>query len=86
MILRNHGLLTVGATVAEAFSIMRYLQRACELQLAAQAGGTLSMPSDEVCEKAAQQFDRTGNNQRANDSAWAALRRLLDVEDNSYRH
>jgi ribulose-5-phosphate 4-epimerase/fuculose-1-phosphate aldolase len=86
MILRNHGLLTVGATVAEAFSIMRYLQRACELQLAAQAGGTLTMPSDEVCEKAAQQFDRMGNNQRSNDSSWAALRRLLDVEDDSYKH
>ena len=86
MILRNHGLLTVGSSVAEAFSMMRYLERACQLQLAAQAGGTLITPSDEVCEKTAKQFDRLGDNQRSNDSAWAALRRMLDVEDASYKH
>lgn len=86
MILRNHGLLTVGATIAEAFSLMRYLQRACEVQLAAQAGGNLSLPPEEVCEKTAKQFDGMGSNQRSNDSAWSALRRLLDVEDPSYKH
>jgi ribulose-5-phosphate 4-epimerase/fuculose-1-phosphate aldolase len=39
LILRNHGLLTVGATVADAFLSMYTLQRACEIQLLAQAGG-----------------------------------------------
>lgn len=39
MILRNHGLLTVGATVADAFLGMFILQRACEIQLQAQTGG-----------------------------------------------
>jgi ribulose-5-phosphate 4-epimerase/fuculose-1-phosphate aldolase len=39
LILRNHGLLTVGATVADAFLSMYLLQRACEIQLLAQAGG-----------------------------------------------
>jgi ribulose-5-phosphate 4-epimerase/fuculose-1-phosphate aldolase len=39
LILRNHGLLTVGTTVADAFLSMYLLQRACEVQLAAQAGG-----------------------------------------------
>ncbi|MEK9753242.1 MAG: class II aldolase/adducin family protein [Rhodospirillaceae bacterium] len=86
MILRNHGLLTVGRSVAEAFSLMRYLQRACELQIAAQAGGELTMPSEDVCEKTAQQFDRMGDNQRSIESSWAALRRMLDAEDPSYRH
>src|SRR5580698_8910851 len=39
LILRNHGLLTVGATVADAFTWMYTLQRACEVQVLAQAGG-----------------------------------------------
>jgi ribulose-5-phosphate 4-epimerase/fuculose-1-phosphate aldolase len=86
MILRNHGLLTVGRSVAEAFALMRSLQRACELQIAAQAGGAVSMPSEEVCERTAQQFDRAGDNQRSIDTSWAAFRRMLDAEDPSYKH
>src|SRR5262245_4730379 len=39
LILRNHGLLTVGATVADAFLSMYLLQRACEVQMLAQSGG-----------------------------------------------
>ncbi|MCI0701191.1 MAG: class II aldolase/adducin family protein [Planctomycetia bacterium] len=41
LILRNHGLLTVGSTIADAFLSMYLLQRACEIQLLAQAGGEL---------------------------------------------
>ncbi len=45
MILRNHGLLTCGATVAEAFDLMYYLERACQAQVGAMAGGAaLSIP------------------------------------------
>ena len=40
MILRNHGLLTVGSTVADAFLNMYTLENACRAQIAAQAGGT----------------------------------------------
>ncbi len=39
MILRNHGLLTVGDTIGGAFLRLFFLQRACEMQIAAQAGG-----------------------------------------------
>jgi ribulose-5-phosphate 4-epimerase/fuculose-1-phosphate aldolase len=39
LILRNHGLLTVGSTIADAFVAMFVLQRACEIQLLAQSGG-----------------------------------------------
>ena len=41
LVLRNHGLLTVGATIPDAFLHMYNLQRSCEIQIAAQAGGTL---------------------------------------------
>ncbi|WP_439534419.1 class II aldolase/adducin family protein [Polymorphobacter sp.] len=40
LILRNHGLLTAGSSVGEAFWLMMYTQRACEIQVAALAGGT----------------------------------------------
>ena len=50
VILRNHGLLTLGATVSQAFLRMYYLEKACDIQLAAQAGGqALLLPSTEVC-------------------------------------
>jgi len=39
--LRNHGLLTVGPTIADAFLSMFVFQRACEIQVQAQAGGAL---------------------------------------------
>jgi ribulose-5-phosphate 4-epimerase/fuculose-1-phosphate aldolase len=46
LILRNHGLLTVGATIADAFVAMFVLQRACEIQLLAQSGGSELIPVD----------------------------------------
>ncbi|PMY01893.1 class II aldolase/adducin family protein, partial [Pseudomonas sp. GW460-13] len=40
MVLRNHGLLAAGTTVAEAFIVIYYLERACQAQVAALAGGS----------------------------------------------
>jgi len=58
LILRNHGLLTVGETVQQAFLRMYYLEKACEIQLAAQAGGqALVIPSDAVCAHTERQFN-----------------------------
>ena len=47
LILRNHGLLTVGPTVADAFLSMFLLERACRIQIMAQAGGGKLVPIDE---------------------------------------
>ncbi len=41
LILRNHGLLTVGRTIPDAFLAMYLFQRACDIQIAAQGGGEL---------------------------------------------
>ncbi|HXR99777.1 MAG TPA: class II aldolase/adducin family protein [Pyrinomonadaceae bacterium] len=46
LILRNHGLLTVGPTVADAFLSMFLLQRACRIQIMAQSGGVDLVPID----------------------------------------
>ena len=59
LILRNHGLLTVGRSVAEAFSLMFYLNLACEVQVATLSmGAELVIPPKEVCEKVGKQYDQ----------------------------
>ncbi|CAN5589870.1 class II aldolase/adducin family protein [soil metagenome] len=84
MILRNHGLLTAGATVREAFEEMYYLELACQIQIDATASGSmLTFPPPDVCEHAAQQF--AGSNSFIQGRDWKALRRMLDRLDPSYR-
>lgn len=84
MILRNHGLLTCGANAADAFDLMYYLERACQAQIGAMAGGAaLSIPKGAVARKVARQFSRPGRVGTRN--AWAALLRLLDRTDPSYK-
>ncbi|WP_082550848.1 class II aldolase/adducin family protein [Pseudorhodoferax sp. Leaf265] len=59
MVLRNHGLLAAGNTVAEAFVNIYFLERACQAQVKATAAGEeLVYPSPEVCERTARQFER----------------------------
>ncbi len=86
LILRNHGLLTVGRDVAEAFKLMVNLNRACEAQLAAQAGGSaLRLPTTAVCEKTAAQYrwyqDSRADNPTQRDIEWEAYLRLLAADD-----
>ena len=59
MILRNHGLLTLGRSVSEAFILMLNLERACRVQIAIQSTGEKihDVPHD-VCEHTAQQYER----------------------------
>ncbi|WP_042430412.1 class II aldolase/adducin family protein [Streptacidiphilus anmyonensis] len=84
MILRHHGLLTVGETPAQAFLRMYYLDKACEIQTAAAAGGAkLTVPDAAICDLTARQLsgEEHGSDlqdDHAYDLAWAALLRLLD--------
>jgi ribulose-5-phosphate 4-epimerase/fuculose-1-phosphate aldolase len=83
MLLRNHGTLTVGKTVAGAFMTMYFLERACAIQIAAMAGGThLLAPEHPVQELVAQQakMERAG----AEKLVWPALIRLLDRKGSTY--
>lgn len=85
MLLWNHGLLTVGDTVANAFILHKRLNDACELQLKAQAGGgELRIVPDDVCEKTAQQFDKNYSSGKSAVLQWEALKRMLDRIDPSY--
>ena len=84
MILRNHGLLTVGRSVAEAFMRAYYLEKACEIQMDALAmGRPLRLPPPEVCEHAARQYDRSYES-NACEMEWAANRRLIDRVNPGY--
>ncbi len=80
LILRNHGLLTVGETASEAFLRMFYLEKACDIQIAAQASGSLRLPSPELAEYTARQFAGEVKDEFSDDQAyelaWAALLRL----------
>lgn len=83
MILRNHGLLAVGRTVAEAFYHLYYLEMSCRIQVAATSTGRpLIMPPDAVVRRTQAQFD-TGPEK--GQRVWAALRRMLDREQPDYR-
>ncbi len=89
LILRNHGLLTAGRTVAEAFILMWRLERACQVQLAAQAGGALHLPPPEVCEQSAKLGDEFLTGRGAvglGELEFAALERIVERRDPGYRH
>lgn len=85
MILRNHGLLTTGGTVAEAWVKMYFLEKACSAQLtllaAAASGAPIRYPSEEVCAHTARQTAQSecGRNE------WPALLRQLDEAGIEYR-
>lgn len=85
LILDNHGMLTCGASVAEAFGNMYYLERACQAQVAALSGGVQPvMPSLASIEKTASIFHERGG--AASKRDWPTLLRMLDRIDPSYRN
>jgi ribulose-5-phosphate 4-epimerase/fuculose-1-phosphate aldolase len=88
LILKNHGLLTVGETVAEAFTRMYYLERSCEIQIRAQAGGgELTHVSKEVLDASYATMQTSGAPRRsAALLVWPGLLRRLDRADASYRN
>jgi ribulose-5-phosphate 4-epimerase/fuculose-1-phosphate aldolase len=85
MVLRNHGLLTLGHTVAEAFELMYYLDCACQIQVDALAGGRVEaqLISEATAQKGFEQFQRPGGSEL--EKEWPALLRLLDRRGIAYR-
>ena len=80
LILRNHGLLTVGTNVAEAFLGMYVLESACRIQIDAQSGGSeLTLVDPRILQGMAQVF-KTATADQGAQIAWPALLRRLDRE------
>jgi ribulose-5-phosphate 4-epimerase/fuculose-1-phosphate aldolase len=85
LILRNHGLLTVGATVADAFLAMYTLQRACEIQIAAQSSGAKLVAVDPRIVDGVKANMALVTKGLGGALAWPGLLRKLDRLDRSYR-
>ncbi len=85
MILRNHGLLTTGGSVAEAWVKMFFLEKVCAAQLtllaAASSGAEIHHPSRQVCEHTARQTAQSA----CGEHEWPALLRQLDEAGIEYR-
>jgi len=79
MILRNHGLLSCGVTVGQAYAELFNLQRACEVQVMAQAGGSeLIVPAGEIAARSAAQYQTTGREDGQQELMWGAMRRWME--------
>jgi ribulose-5-phosphate 4-epimerase/fuculose-1-phosphate aldolase len=85
MILRNHGLLTCGRSVAEAFQNMYFLEAACRMQVLAQAGGAPLLQVPQAIQDEIPAMARTATrSQGADQLVWPGLLRRLDRRNPGY--
>jgi len=85
LMLRNHGLLTVGRTVADAFLSMYTFENTCRIQIDAQGGGELTMIDPRILQGVGEVMKTVTAGQGAN-IAWPALLRKLERTDPSYKN
>ena len=86
LILRNHGLLTVGRTVAEAFIRLYRLESACQVQLDAGAAGSLRVLNQDLARKSGKDVKRFMEQEdNFGQLEFDALVRKIDKLDDSYR-
>lgn len=87
LILRNHGLLTVGESISDAFVAMYYLETCCAIQVRAQGGGELIPVPKGIVDRAYAQAERTTERRGGRgDLVWPGLLRRLDRIDQSYKN
>jgi ribulose-5-phosphate 4-epimerase/fuculose-1-phosphate aldolase len=85
LMLRNHGLLTVGRSVAEAFVAMYFFEAACMMQVRAKSGGgRLRRIGAAIVDGAQEQWERVTHG-AGGGLAWPALLRKLDRRDPAYK-
>ena len=83
--LRNHGLLTVGETIADAFQAMYIFETTCMIQIRAQAGGGELIPIPQPILDGAKQQAKLVTKGLGGNLAWPGLLRKLDKIDTSFR-
>lgn len=84
LVLRNHGLLTVGKTIADAFLSMYTLEATCQIQIGAQAGGELTHVNPHIV-KGVSEAMRVQTGGLGGAFVWPALIRKLNRTDPSYQ-
>jgi ribulose-5-phosphate 4-epimerase/fuculose-1-phosphate aldolase len=80
LVMSNHGVLVVGPTIAEAYTDLYQFERACMIQCHAQAMGRVRSIPHQVARDTPTEIDNTGYKL----AHFAAMRRLLDVEQPDY--
>ena len=84
MLLANHGILTVGQTVGQAFDELYYFEKACETYITAlSTNKELKIANSKVAEKTAQEWENYPVNM--GEQHLKAIRSILDKEDSSYK-
>ena len=86
LMLRNHGLLTVGASIADAFLSMYTFENTCQIQIAAQAGGAELVSVDPAIVDGVGHASRVQTGGLGGRFVWPALLRKLDRIDPSYKN
>lgn len=85
LVLRNHGLLTVGKTIADAFLSMYTFEATCQIQIGAQAGGELTQVNPLIVKGVAEAM-RVQTGGLGGAFVWPSLIRKLDRTDPSYKN
>ena len=85
LLLRNHGPVVIGRTLAQAFNIMWLVQRACEIQVASQALGELQPISEAALQGCVRDSLNFNPKYGAGEDSFAAMQRLIDRIDPGYR-
>jgi ribulose-5-phosphate 4-epimerase/fuculose-1-phosphate aldolase len=86
MLLRNHGTLTCGATVAQAFTRMYFLERACAMQVATMSSGKPLYPTAQEVTQKNEMIGKGGLVMTADALIWPALKRKLDRQQPDYKN
>lgn len=84
LVLRNHGLLVTGTSIANAFLSMYMLENACRIQIDAQAGGTALTPVNPLIVKGVAEAMRVQTGGLGGAFVWPALLRKLERLDQGY--
>ncbi|MET3116746.1 ribulose-5-phosphate 4-epimerase/fuculose-1-phosphate aldolase [Undibacterium sp. GrIS 1.8] len=84
LMLRNHGLLVAGKSIADAFLSMYTFEATCQIQLSAQAGGELTQVNPLIVKGVAEAM-RVQTGGLGGAFVWPSLIRKLDRTDESYK-
>ena len=84
IILRNHGLLTVGKTIRETFKRMYFLETACQIQTAAGYGPLIEV-GEPSCSAAIQRYEEKWASGTYADLEWESMLRMLERSGSDYR-
>lgn len=86
LMLRNHGPVVMGASLAQAFSLMWLVNRACEVQMASMSMGAVREIPEEICKKCTAQSLNFDPKFGAGEDVFAAMKRIVEKQDPSFKN